>query len=214
MRTMHEPAMKKSKEVDATPEEVTQAIESLTPAELNKLHDYARTRIFSLGRHAGSADAGDLLQEAVRRVLEEKRHWKPAKVDFVGFLIGVMKSIASSWKTRAERNPPTIRDSDFAETDDGAESNPFELAADTRPDALRQLMDGDLPTQEWLVHEIEQLFSEDPICSLICGAWGDGDNGPEIMKTLELTRTQYDTAVRRIDRKIHKRWPDGRPNVL
>lgn len=210
---MIESVAKKSKGMTATPEEVLQAIEALTVAELKKLNEYARIAVFALGRYAGVTDGDDLLQVAIQRVLEEKRHWKPAKVDFVGFLIGSMKSIASSWKARAKRNPPAIRESEFPEVDEGTPLNPFELAADPRPDALQELLDSDLPTQEWLVQEIEALFADDPICSLILGAWSDGENGPTIMKTLELTRTQYDTAVRRIVRKIHKRWPEGRPDV-
>jgi DNA-directed RNA polymerase specialized sigma24 family protein len=210
---MDESVTKKSKEMTATPGEVLQAIESLTVAELKKLNEYAGFAVFALGRYAGVTDGDDLLQVAIQRVLEEKRHWKPAKVDFVGFLIGSMKSIASSRKTRAKRNPPVIRESEFPEADEETLLNPFGLAADPRPHALQELLDSDLPTQEWLVKEIEALFANDSVCYLILGAWSDGENGPTIMTTLELTRTQYDTAVRRIVRKIHKRWPEGRPDV-
>jgi DNA-directed RNA polymerase specialized sigma24 family protein len=210
---MNESVAKKSKEVTATPEEVIRAVENLTDAELKKLNDYARMTVLALGRYAGTIDANDLLQEAIQRVLGEKRHWKPAKVDFVGFLIGAMKSIASNWKAQAKRNPPTIRESDFPEADEESPPSPFELARDSRPEPLQELLDSDLPTEEWLVEEIEALFADDTICSLILGAWRDGENGPTIMKTLELTRTQYDTAVRRINRRILKRWPEGRPNV-
>jgi RNA polymerase sigma-70 factor (ECF subfamily) len=210
---MNESVAKKSKEVAATPEEVIQAVEALTQAELKKLNDYARIAIIALGRYAGTSDAGDLLQEAIKRVLEEKRHWKPAKVDFLGFLIGAMKSIVSSWKTQTKRNPATIRESDFPEADEEVPPTSSDLARDVRPDPLQQLLASDQPTEEWLVAEIEAMFADDAVCSLILGAWRDGENGPTIMETLELSRTQYDTAVRRISRKILKRWPEGRPNV-
>jgi DNA-directed RNA polymerase specialized sigma24 family protein len=212
-RAMNESVAKKSKEVAATPEEVIRAIGSLTDAELKKLNDYARIAILALGKYAGVSDAKDLLQEAIQRVLEDKRHWKPAKIDFVGFLIGAMKSIASSWKNHAKRTPPTIRESDFPEPDKESPPNPYDLARDSRSGPLQQLLDSDLPPQEWLVGEIETMFADDPVCSLILGAWRDGENGSMIMKTLELSRTQYDTAVRRIGRKVLKRWPEGRPNV-
>jgi hypothetical protein len=51
------------------------------------------------------------------------------------------------------------------------------------------------------------------LASLIFSEWRRQTKGPEIMKALDLTRKEYDTAVRRMDRAIQKRWPEGMPHV-
>jgi hypothetical protein len=76
-----------SVEMVAGPEEVREAIASLTEAESVKLQRLAEGAAYRLRRRIWGKDANDILHEAIRRVLENKRHWKPKKVDSLGFLL-------------------------------------------------------------------------------------------------------------------------------
>jgi hypothetical protein len=155
------------------------------------------------------------MQDAMLRVLQEKRHWKWQKVDFVGLLIGIIASIESDWRKRAERGETPILETDLPTTNSEGDTMPTALqhAVDHRPTPERQLIQSEALTEEQLLQEIEALFSEDPLAGLILSEWQRGTKGPEIMNALDLTRQDYDTAVRRMDRAIEKRWPEGMPNV-
>jgi len=199
----------------ASPDEVRQAIASLTEAESVKLRRLAERASFRLRRKVWGAAAKDILQEAMLRVLQEKRHWKPQKVDFVGLLVGIITSIESDWRKRADRGETPVLETDLTTTNSEGETVPTVLqqAADHRPTPEQKLIESEALTQEQLFQQIEELFSDDPLAALIFSEWQRGTNGPEIMKALDLTRQDYDTAVRRMDRAIEKRWPEGMPYV-
>lgn len=80
----------------ASPEEVQQAYEALSPIELIKLRNFAQRRIRGLGRMALGRSADGLLQEAITLVLQEKRHWKSENATFPQFLSGAIRSISSN----------------------------------------------------------------------------------------------------------------------
>jgi DNA-directed RNA polymerase specialized sigma24 family protein len=199
----------------ASPDEVRQAIASLTEAESVKLRRLAELASFRLRRKVYGADPEDILQEAMFRVWQEKRHWKPQKVDFVGLLAGIIVSIESDWRKRGTRGGTPVIEADLPTTNSEGETVPTVLqrAADLRPTPEQQLIESEALTQEELFQEIGELFSEDPLAALIFSEWRRGSKGPEIMKVLDLTRQDYDTAVRRMDRAIEKRWPEGMPYV-
>lgn len=199
----------------AGPEEVRQAISALTEGELLKLQRLAEQAIFRLRRKVWGVEARDLLNDAILRLLNEKRRWKPKRVDLVGQLAGIIASIESDWLKRGKRAEIPVLETDLVREDaDGAEvPTALELAADPRPDPQKVMLASEQLTQEQLFHQIADLFGEDPLASLIFSEWQRGTSGPEIMKGLGLERQQYDTAVRRIDRAIQKRWPEGMPHV-
>jgi hypothetical protein len=199
----------------ASPDEVRQAIASLTEAESVKLRRLAEQASFRLRRKVWGADPKDILQEATLRLLQEKRHWKSQKIDFVGLLAGIIVSIESGWRKRGKRGETPILETDLPTTNSDGETVPTVLqqAADPRSNPEQQIIDSEALTQEQLFQQIEALFSEDPLAALIFSEWQRGTKGPEIMKALDLTRQDYDTAVRRMDRAIEKRWPGGMPYV-
>jgi hypothetical protein len=199
----------------AGPEEVRQAISALTDGELLKLLRLAEQAIFRLRRKVWGVEARDLLNDAVLRLLNEKRRWKPKRVDLVGQLAGIITSIESDWLKRGKRGEVPVLETDLRRDDpDGAEiPTALELAAAPQLDPEQAALGSEELTQEQLLHQIEELFNLDPLASLIFSEWRRGTAGPEIMKVLDLTRQQYDTAVRRMDRAIQKRWPEGMPHV-
>ena len=199
----------------AGPEEVRQAISALTDGELLKLLRLAEQAIFRLRRKVWGVEARDLLNDAVLRLLNEKRRWKPKRVDLVGQLAGIITSIESDWLKRGKRGEVPVLETDLRRDDpDGAEiPTALELAAAPQLDPEQAALGSEELTQEQLLHQIEELFNPDPLASLIFSEWWRGTTGHEIMKVLDLTRQQYDTAVRRMDRAIQKRWPEGMPHV-
>src|SRR5260370_25708662 len=90
----------------ATPDEVRSAVEALTKPQLAKLSLYARARIAALWRRAEGRDQDDLLQEALAATLCGKRHWDKSRVDFVGHLIGAMRSTARAWAEKIYPGTP------------------------------------------------------------------------------------------------------------
>ena len=120
-------------EMVAGPDEVRGAIVSLTEAESVKLKRLAEGAAFRLRRHVWGKGANDILQEAIHRVLDNKRHWKPQKVDFIGFLAGVIASIEYDWRERGKRGETPVLETDLpASNTDG---NPM-------PNALQRAVDG------------------------------------------------------------------------
>lgn len=202
-------------EIVAGPDDVREAIAALTEAERVKLRRLAEGAAFRLRRRVWGTGASDILNEAIRRVLENKRHWKPQKVDFIGFLAGVIASIEYDWRERGKRGETPVLETDLAasNTDGDPIPNSLQRAVDGRLNPEQQLIESEELTQEELFQQIEALFREDSLASLIFSEWLRDTKGPEIMKALDLNRREYDTAVRRMDRAIQKRWPEGIPHV-
>lgn len=202
-------------EMVAGPDEVREAIASLTEAESVKLKRLAEGAAYRLRRHVWGTSGNDILQVAIERVLENKRHWKPQKVDFVGFLAGIIASIEFDWRKQGKRGDTPVLETDLPATNADGDEMPtaVQSAVDRRLNPEKQLIESEELTQEELYQQIEELFSEDALASLIFSEWRRETKGPEIMKALDLTRTEYDTAVRRMDRAIQKRWPEGMPHV-
>ena len=90
---------------------------------------------------------------------------------------------------------------------------PFSVPSTVVPNPEEQLIECEELTQEELFQQMDELFSEDSLASLIFSEWRRQTKGPEIMKALDLTRKEYDTVARRMDRAIQKRWPEGMPHV-
>ncbi|MFB0874010.1 MULTISPECIES: hypothetical protein [unclassified Sphingobium] len=74
-------------------EEVGRVLGRLRQADLLRLAALAQTWVSGLPRR----DAGDLLNEALARILSGQRPW-PADVPLSAFLSQVMRSIASQWR--------------------------------------------------------------------------------------------------------------------
>lgn len=196
-------------EVVATAEEIEQAIAKLTRADFAKLNEFARNRAQMLGLFGISYAGEDLLQEAVISLLEQRRHWNPKKVDFMGVLMGAIRSIAFNLKERAKTTGFEIPASQFVEQDaDGAElPTPVDLVQEARLN----------PEQSALVFglmdELQEVFAEDPEALVIMDGWSDRMSGTEIIDALGIDRNAYETIVRRIRREVAARWPRGSQNV-
>jgi DNA-directed RNA polymerase specialized sigma24 family protein len=134
----------------------------------------------------------DLLQEAFTRVLDGSRAIPPG-VPPVAFLAGVMRSIkAEHWRRRRraiEQQPALVSE--------------YQLVAPETAEACDPLPD----PERWLIaaqqlEAIGMLFAHDPVALHIIAGLGDGLTAEEIRRTLGMTKTEYDSARKRMRRAL------------
>src|SRR5882762_115745 len=88
----------------ATPGEIREAIEALAREDTERIGQSALNRINRIWRAANGRSHDDLIQEALIRILDGKRHWYKNNTSFTQCLIGVIWSIASEWAGHRKRN--------------------------------------------------------------------------------------------------------------
>jgi hypothetical protein len=200
--------LSKSEKV-ATVEEISSAIEKLTKAEWAKLHSFARNRARMMALRGSAFTEKDLVSEAVAALLEERRHWNPKKVDFLGVVMGAMRSIASNYKTSTESGDFALPASQVFSPEEDDEEAPgvAELLPDRRPDSEKAVMISNM------LFEVYESFSEDPEALVIMDGLRDLMTGSQIIEALGIDRNAYETIVRRIRRKTATQWPKGTHNV-
>jgi len=195
----------------ATQAEIVQAIESLTDADSERLEQVAVNRILRIGRRAANGRTHeDLLQEAMARTLDGQRKWYPEKVNFAGFLVGAVWSIASEWAGHRKRNPESPEyaalESQLTKEDkEGTPTSPFDGLKAGAPNVDEQMVQAEVEAaRKALVAAIEQHFSDDENASYLLMGWQDGMDGPAIQKEFGFSETTYRTAVRRIKRNVRR----------
>jgi hypothetical protein len=122
-----------------------------------------------------------LLFDALERTLDGRRRWNHAAVDFVGHLIGVMRSTASH---EAERRGLDVV----------ALTSSMELIGLADPENA-------LSADEQ-IHRLRAHFGEqdDALALQVLDAMGLGCDGPAIREQLGLDQTQLETVIRRVRR--------------
>jgi RNA polymerase sigma-70 factor (ECF subfamily) len=168
------------------PTESALALKLVSEMDLLRLKAIARLHARGMPPDVGWED---LLQEALTRVLTGARRI-PGGVAPVAFIAGIMRSLRSQhWRrfgaARRRKGAP-------------AESRAYrtrELALrDTAPDPERSL----IAAEE--LAAIERLFAGDPVALALLDALGEGLAAEQICTRLSLTRTEYDSARKRIRR--------------
>jgi RNA polymerase sigma-70 factor (ECF subfamily) len=165
------------------------ALQLVSDCDLLRLKVIARLHGRSLPPDLSWAD---LLQEAFARVLDGSRAIPP-RVPPVAFLAGVMRSIkAEHWRRRrrATQQQPVL-----ATEYQGLAADSVD-ACDPHPDPERWLM----AAQQ--LEAIGALFAQDPVALQIIAGLGDGFTPEEIRSTLGLSKTDYDSARRRMRRAL------------
>ena len=79
----------------ATQDEIEEAIQALTQAQLVHLETIAWFSHRALGPRGAGRNEGDILSDAIIAILERRRKWVKDNCDFMTFLKGVMRSLAS-----------------------------------------------------------------------------------------------------------------------
>lgn len=166
------------------PTETALAVKLVSEMDLLRLKTIARLHARGL---PPDVSWEDLLQEALTRVLTGARRI-PEGVAPVAFIAGVMRSLRSEHWRRfgAGRSEPA---GDYR-------------ACRTRADALRDAAPD--PERSLIAMDelkaIERLFAEDPLVLKIIDALGEGLSGEQIRTALGLSKTDYDSARKRMRR--------------
>ena len=197
----------------ATTEEVCDAVESLTEAELGRIYRAAQYALFG----TEYTNPLELLGEAVQRTLEgvgvkEGRHW-PKHVQFVAYIIRTMQSIAEGSSSSV-----TQLRTGYLETMAGQEGE-AEMAL-----AREGFFSSDVVEQALEVEEtnerqaraaadaalIETYFANDEEIQFLIMGDKDGMKPSEIRAVSGMDQTAYDTARRRFRRGLNTLMPGRR----
>lgn len=170
-----------------------------TAAALGLIDDMDLLRLKSIARlHARGlppdVDWEDLLQEALTRVIVGSRV-QPEGVAIVAFLAGVMRSLKSAHWRRALRRHGHREPLQLETT---SEDTPAVDLPDSAPSPERAL------SAEQELAAIEDLFSDDTVALRIVAGLGEGLSAEQIRTANGLSETDYNSARRRIRRKLLK----------
>jgi hypothetical protein len=157
--------------------EVRSEINSLTAGERTKLILIARHYAWRFG--ISFEDPDEFVHEAICRVLERKRVW-PRGVEKLGFLAGVIKSIAGDRKRALNRERAALGELEKMEKDKGAEDPVIDL------------------------ERIMVLFDDDPIAQKILKGMEDGARGKDLQQASGLSPTEYESKRKKIRKRIEK----------
>lgn len=189
----------------ATVDEVYEAVGALTHAQLHRLGRFAQYRLEGV-RRAGIANSGeDLVQEAVLRTLHGKRSWNKKEVDFIGHVIGVIKSLTSHLGEKDA--DPTLESDLTRNNEDGNPSSLISTASAATPDAHRVVHGKER------VKGIEEYFKDDPLILLIIGGLSEGMAVLEIAAALDVTENDIESAIRKIRRHRKNIATEGRTHA-
>lgn len=199
----------------ATPEDVGQAIEALSDMELVRLRKAALIHL--PGSEYAAPD--EIINEAICRTLNaanggKGRRW-PKDVPFIAYLTQVIRGLGSDSR-ESEHQSKTARLEALApegatpedilgllghhQTD--ALTNAIEIEADRERQArVRADMD-----------RIETYFSDDAQVTWIILGRKEESSPAEIMEMGEMTKTQYESAMRRYRRGIGRIFSEKRPS--
>jgi DNA-directed RNA polymerase specialized sigma24 family protein len=167
-------------EFEVAPAEQALSLELVSESDLLRLKTIARLRARGLPWFVSWAD---LLQEAFRRVLDGSRK-KPDELPMVVFLAGVMRSIRSEvWRQAQSTRRRLEKLEALPELFTAPSTDPNLVALD----ALAQL---------------DRLFADDIVARRIIAALGEGLSAQEIRIACDLSKTEYESARKRIRRVL------------
>jgi RNA polymerase sigma factor (sigma-70 family) len=153
--------------------------------------DRLEVRAAAYRRILTQQDVDDLVNEALRRVLDGCRKW-PKDVAFMAFLFQTMRSIASEWWKRNRREVP---DSQIGTSDDGEDDDSYlerQPAAGGGPE--------DAAVFAKFADAVEEMFAnDDDVMAVIIGRV-EGLSAAETREKFEMTVTAFETAQKRLRR--------------
>ncbi len=184
-------------------DEITDAINSLTPVDLKKLEKFARWRVKGLGNKNTGRNWEDLFHETIKSFCsEDGRRWNKEKVDFVKALTEAMRSISDRWKQSFNKDEPQFEADLITTSASGKESNSFANATTQNWNTQ-----SNLEVNEKLA-AIDRLVAKRELSGLIIMGMKDKMTGPEIRKDLDLSQKQYETEMTWIRRTVRNAFKE------
>jgi RNA polymerase sigma factor (sigma-70 family) len=165
----------------ATRSEKVAAFNALKPDDYGKLLRFAEFTAMKFRGRVNDSDAEDLLQESILRVLDVRdiRNWYPQRADFLTFLRGCIRSIASEWYKRG-------RNTELSD----------ELPSPTRHDAQTEAA--------IMIEKIREALKPRPHAVEIFDLKCSGLTAREIQERLGVSEQVYAAAVKWIDRTLRQ----------
>jgi hypothetical protein len=173
-----------------TPEEVIAQLRGLSAADLKRAACLAKM----CAAGVPGMEAGDLLQEAMVKLMLGERVWRRGVHPLVTLKMAML-SIAFDGRKKAKGAIDwlaTIDDGNAAQDDDTRSGTP--LQDDRSPD---EIVDG----RSQLEH-IESLMADDADATLVVTAWGLGMRGEEAAEETGLGMNRYEAARKRVTKKL------------
>jgi len=164
--------------------EAREAIVRLTSGEKTKLLTVAKVYA---KRSRSRYDYEELFSEAATRILEGKRPW-PRSQMFLNFFCGVMKSIADSWRT--------VRRGYVEQKWDDTEVEAHQMKESPTYDAEESFE---------LFQQFLRLFDDDKLAQDLLTRRLQGYSGEEAWMPLGITKTRYESTLKKIERRT-KSW--------
>ena len=177
-------------------DEVREAITALATADLIRLKRVGALYAVGIG-----VEGMEALNEAVRRALDGTRKC-PRDVPMTVFLANVMRSMASSERTKAKEEP--IMESMSSALDDGPAV--WEPPSENRNAEEMRLAREDAESR---LRALEEIFLNDEDAQLVLMGDFDEMAADEIRALGAWDEQTYATIRRRIRRKIAARYPQG-----
>lgn len=171
------------------PAETALALHQVSETDLLRLKTIAR--LYARGLPP-DVSWEDLLQESLTRLIVGSRR-QPDGVPVVAFVAGIMRSLKADHWRRALKGDSRLGEVRIDQASDG--SHEIELR-DPGPGPERSLS----ARQE--LNAIERLFGDDPLALQIIAGLGDGLSADEIRVAKGISRTDYDSARRRMRRLL------------
>jgi len=148
---------------------------------MRTLLSYATFRMAGIRGMVFSADASDLLHEAIARTLDGRRRWNHERIDFVTHLKGCMRSIASELLQRATTEIGAIKEAAMR--------------------SWRQDLDEYWPTE--ILEHIPSRLADDELALQVFERLRQGYTRAEIIHALKMRPDAYDAARKRISRALY-----------
>jgi hypothetical protein len=164
--------------------EAREAIVRLTSGEKTKLLTVAKVYA---RRSRSRYDYEELFSEAATRILEGKRPWPRSQI-FLNFFCGVMKSIADSWRT--------VRRGYVEQKWDDTEVEAHQMRESPADDAEESFE---------LFQQFLRLFDDDKLAQDLLTRRLQGYSGEEAWMPLGITKTRYESTLKKIERRA-KSW--------
>lgn len=175
--------MNKRVDLAACADPIERAVHAMSDTDWYRLRQAARILAWKVPSMEGEA----LLFEALERTLSGRRQWNREAVDFVGHLVGVMRSVAYHESKRCGRTVGLTSSIDLIAPDDPENA----LAAEEKIRRLR-------------AHFHER---DDTRALLVLDAMELGCDGPTIRAQLGLSQSELETVIRRVRRTALRTFP-------
>lgn len=176
-----------------TLDEVRSRLEGLTTADFKKIERVAH-------HYAGAnLEAGDLVCEAFVVVLSDRTCARD--VDIVGYLAGVMRSVAYSRRRSARRSVVLP----FTADTPAVESVPDEIIDAEAAIILNEEEDA----MAKVVQKISDALTGDEQAQLCLAGWAEGYRGAELRAFIGVDQATLDYVGKKIRRMANKLFPNG-----